>query len=133
MKGRGRPVVRFKSFAKVTPVGRSVPMAMARRHVVKRGQRQTYRSYGNRLARARAKSGVEATSHFPSGPERSVGRLWNANQASGSWISARSSGPHFHGERTKAPQLDPVPAGKSCFNLLQNGIDDLFHVAPVQV
>ena len=60
-------------------------------------------------------------------------RLRDAYCRAVSWITTRPSWPRFHSKCPEAAQLHSIASGEGGFDLMKNGIDDLFSVLVVQM
>src|SRR5262249_15841717 len=76
---------------------------------------------------------IEPLAHFLAGLEERHRLLVHRDVGAGPRVAAGPRRAVLDGEGSKAPQLDPVAARHRRDNLAENGVDDVFHVALVEM
>src|ERR1700733_7484547 len=85
-----------------------------------------------RRGRSRARA-VEPLAHFLAGLEERHRFPVDRDMGAGARIATGTGRPMLHRERPETAQLDPVAACHGGDDLTQNGVDDILHVALVEV
>src|SRR5258707_11608965 len=76
---------------------------------------------------------VQALAHFLAGLEKRHGFLVDGHMRPGSWVAARAGAAVLDRKRPETAQFNAVSPGQRRHDLTQNSVDDILHVALVEV